>query len=148
MRRASKSSAPVSINPLVDFYNAVSLKFLVPAGGYDLDDLKNDMVLRFSKPGDSFLAMDAEERLELPEGEICYADGNEIITRHFVWKQSRHAILTLESKNAIFISEILGELGDQVFEQVGRAIKEGLKLCFGVDAPVYTIDQKQPSIEI
>ena len=36
VRRAGKGGEPVSISPVVDFYNAISLKYLVPAGGFDI----------------------------------------------------------------------------------------------------------------
>src|SRR4051794_41495989 len=36
LRRAMKGGEPFSINPLVDFYNAVSLRHISPAGGFDL----------------------------------------------------------------------------------------------------------------
>ncbi len=147
-RRASKSESPVKINPLVDFYNAVSLKNMVPAGGYDLDEMKNDMVLRFSAPGDSFLAMDSEERVGLSEGEICYADGQEIITRHFVWKQSRHAILSAQSKNVIFVSEVLEKLPAGVLEQVCQDLEEGLKQFFDVETKALIVSSTQNSVVI
>jgi DNA/RNA-binding domain of Phe-tRNA-synthetase-like protein len=37
LRRAFKGGEPPRINPLVDFYNAVSLRHVVPAGGFDLE---------------------------------------------------------------------------------------------------------------
>ncbi|MEA2601887.1 MAG: hypothetical protein QOF89_2879 [Acidobacteriota bacterium] len=37
VRRVAKGHALPRINPLVDLYNTVSLRFLVPAGGEDLD---------------------------------------------------------------------------------------------------------------
>ena len=57
VRQAGKGNAPISINPLVDFYNAISLKYLVPAGGFDIDALNNNLRLRFSQQGDTFLAL-------------------------------------------------------------------------------------------
>lgn len=148
VRRAGKSSTPVSISPLVDFYNSISLRHLVPAGGYDIDALENDLQLRFSRKGDRFLALDSDEAVMLPEGEISYADGSEIITRHFVWKQSRHAILTPESKTVIFVSEILGELPEETAGQVANAFSKGLTEFFGIDPPVYILDIDKNSIEI
>ena len=39
LRRAFKGGGPPHINPLVDFYNAVSLRHVVPAGGFDLYEI-------------------------------------------------------------------------------------------------------------
>lgn len=148
VRRAGKSNMAVSISPLVDFYNAISLKYLVPAGGFDIDTLNNDLWLRFSKQGDTFLAFDCDEVMAVPDGEVSYADGATIITRHFVWKQAKHAILTSESKNVLFVSEILGELPVETANDVGNAILTGLKQFFGVDSRADILDVNKNSIDI
>ncbi|GAB1477255.1 B3/4 domain-containing protein [Bacillota bacterium] len=148
VRRAGKSDTPVSVSPLVDFYNSISLRHIVPAGGYDIDALKSDLRLRFSRSGDRFLALDSDEAVMLPEGEVSYADGSEIITRHFVWKQSRHAILTPESKAVIFVSEILGELPEETAGKVAKAFPVGLNQFFGINSSVYILDADNNSIEI
>jgi DNA/RNA-binding domain of Phe-tRNA-synthetase-like protein len=146
-RRAGKSDVPVSINPLVDFYNAISLKYLVPAGGFDIDALNDDLRLRFSKQGDAFLALDSDEEVAVPDGEVSYADGATITTRHFVWKQAKHAILKPESKNVFFVSEILGELPANTADDVANAITAGLKQCFGIETESYILDVNKNSIE-
>ncbi len=148
VRRAGKSDSPFKINPLVDFYNSISMANLVPAGGFDLDALNHNLELRFSREGDTFLALDSDEALALPEGEVCYADGNEIITRHFVWKQSKHAILEPESENIILVSEILGDLPPEVVTNVEREFFEGLKGFFGVEPTITTLDSDKRSVSL
>jgi DNA/RNA-binding domain of Phe-tRNA-synthetase-like protein len=146
-RRAGKGDEPIRIGPFVDFYNTVSLKHIVPAGGYDIDALKHGLTLRLSREGDTFEAMDADELINLPAGEVSYADGTEVVTRHFVWKQSRQALITPESKNVIFVSEILSELPPEAAEEVRREFAEGLLRHFNVDARTDILDSRNPEIE-
>lgn len=47
VRRAGKSERPFAIHPFVDFYNAVSLRYLVPAGGDQIT--KGDRVVKIYK---------------------------------------------------------------------------------------------------
>lgn len=148
VRRAGKSETPVTINPLVDFYNSVSLANLVPAGGFDLDSLKNNVELRFSREGDTFLALDSEEPVAVEPGEVGYTDGNNVITRHFVWKQSTHAILLPESKNIVLVSEILGELPQEVVTNVAQGFKEGLKHYFKVEPIITILKDSHCSVEL
>lgn len=148
VRRAGKSDSPFKINPLVDFYNSVSMANLVPAGGFDLNALNHNLELRFSREGDTFLALDSDEALALPVGEVCYADGNEIITRHFVWKQSKHAILEPESENIVLVSEILGDLPPEIVANVEREFFEGLKGYFGVEPTITTLDCDNRSVSL
>lgn len=84
VRRAGKRGEPFRISPLVDFYNSISLKYLVPAGAYDIDELSNNLVLGFSKEGDIFHALDSKEEIQVDQGEVSYLDGNQVITRHFI----------------------------------------------------------------
>ncbi len=93
LRRVLKGDEPFSINPLVDFYNAVSLRHLVPAGGFDLGALEGPLELRLTRDGDTFHPLDGSSPERVEAGEVAYASGDEILTRHFVWKQSRRGLL-------------------------------------------------------
>lgn len=140
LRRALKGGVPFRINPLVDFYNAVSLSHMVPAGGFDLAALHGPLELRLTRQGDRFLALDASEPEEVPSGEVAYADGSTILTRHFVWRQARTGLIGRETRDIILISEVLGDLEDGVAEAVLRDFKDGLKDYFGVDSHAFLLD--------
>src|SRR5579884_3425053 len=58
LRRALKGGEPFTINPLVDMYNAVSLRHVVPVGGFDLADVRGPIELRLTREGDTFAALD------------------------------------------------------------------------------------------
>lgn len=147
LRRAGKGGDPVSISPAVDFYNAISLRNIVPAGGYDTDDLREHLALRISKDGDTFRSFDEEEDAPVPPGEISYADGSVIVTRQFVWRQSRHAMIRGDSRNVLFLSEVLGELGEAAVHSVRDSFAEGVERCFGVTPRVVVIDEGNREIE-
>ena len=42
-----------------------------------------------TRPGDEFTALDAGEAEVVAPGEVAYASGNVILTRHFIWRQAR-----------------------------------------------------------
>lgn len=94
LRRAMKGGDPFSINPLVDWYNALSLRHVVPAGAFDLAAIAGPLELRLTRPGDTFTALDSDAPEALPAGEVAYADGATVITRHFVWRQARAGLVT------------------------------------------------------
>ncbi|HLF56929.1 MAG TPA: phenylalanine--tRNA ligase beta subunit-related protein, partial [Thermoanaerobaculia bacterium] len=52
VRRALKSAEPLRIDPLVDFYNTLSLRHVAPAGGYDLDALDGPLELLVTHSGE------------------------------------------------------------------------------------------------
>ncbi len=148
LRRALKSrdtgGEPFHINPLVDWYNTLSLRHVVPAGGFDLAALGGPLELRLTQAGDTFDALDAELDAEAGEpvapGEIAYADGATVLTRHFVWRQSRTALIVPSTCDVFLVSEILGEVGAQVADAMVRDFRAGLETYFQAPAQTWLLD--------
>ncbi|MGZ4033163.1 MAG: B3/B4 domain-containing protein [Tumebacillaceae bacterium] len=133
LRRTMKGGEPFQINPLVDFYNTISIRHTVTAGGFDLDDIEDKLELRFTRDTDTFQALDDENESSVPAGEVAYVDGSQVLTRHFVWRQSKKALIRPETKRVFLMSEVLGELEDGVAEAVLRDLQHGLQNYFGAN---------------
>lgn len=150
LRRALRGGEPFRINPLVDFYNAVSLRHTVPAGGFDLDQLAADAIeLRLSRADERFLALGAEQPEPVAAGEISYIAGDDILTRHFVWRQARRGALTPATRTLFLVSEVLGEVeaegGGAVADAVLADLCAGLRDHFGVEPRPFILDAANPS---
>lgn len=148
LRRALKGGEPFSINSLVDFYNSVSLRHVVPAGGFDLAAVRGPLELRLTRAGDTFTALDSPEALAVPPGEVAYTDGGAVLTRHFVWRQSRDALLTTTTRTAFLVSEILGDVpgAASVAAAVLTDLETGLRSCFGARTAAYLLDARTARI--
>lgn len=147
LRRALKGGEPFSINPLVDWYNAVSLRHYVPAGGFDLAELAGPLELRLSRAGDTFTALDEDQALAVPAGEVSYAAGETILTRHIVWRQARTALITPETRDVVLVSEVLAELGPDAPAFVADDFARGLRDFFGVASRTWVLDRAHPAID-
>ena len=141
VKRALKGGEPFSINPIVDFYNTVSLRHIAPAGAFDLNETDDAIELRLTRPGDTFLALDHTNPEPMPEGETAYAAGPIVLTRHFVWKQSQQALIQPTTSHVFLVSEILGESPDDVAHAVRRDFEEGLQTYFDVDCESFVLDE-------
>jgi DNA/RNA-binding domain of Phe-tRNA-synthetase-like protein len=133
-RRALAGRGLPNINPVVDFYNSVSLKYLVPAGGWDLDDISGEITLRVTSGGEPFTALGEQQPESVETGEVAYADQDDVITRHFVWRQAEKGKIKPETENLFLISEILAEVGMSVARDVELALVNGLREYFGASA--------------
>src|SRR5215831_21262854 len=109
LRRAMKGGAPFRINPLVDFYNGVSLRHTVPVGGFDLDRVPGPLVVRLTRDGDTFDSLDGEGPAAVPAGEVAYATGATILTRQLMWRQARDGLIQPETRAVFLVSESLPE---------------------------------------
>lgn len=133
-RRVLSGKGLASINPLVDLYNRISLTHLVPAGGWDLEDLGGeDLRLALTTGGESFHALGSAEPVGVEAGEAAYLVGDQVVTRHFVWRQSDLGKLTRETRRVLLISECLEEIDDEVARAVAEDLETGLGRHFGVE---------------
>ncbi|MDT8902440.1 B3/4 domain-containing protein [Anaeroselena agilis] len=100
--RAFKTGHIPSINSVVDLGNAVSLKHILPIGAHDIGRMAGDIHLRLSRPGDIFTPFGSPAAEEVPPGEIVYADGLEVRTRRWVWRQGDKAKIEADSRDIFF----------------------------------------------
>lgn len=146
-RLLKEKKASSSINPIVDFYNSISIKHGVTAGAFDLDELKSrgsmPLELRMSTESDTFLALGThagEEPELIPEGELSYAQGNTVLTRHLAWRQAVHGLVTPQTKDVVFVSEVLCEEKSDEKDALAKAVSkdfiDGLDRYFDVKSTV------------
>ncbi len=120
-RRVLKGDPFPKINPLVDLYNSVSLRYLVPMGGHDLDTIEGNIFLRFAEGWEPFSPMGGGETIVVPKGELVYRDDREVLTRNWVWRQCEKDKATEKTKNIFIPIDVLGEVGK---ERAGEIIGE------------------------
>jgi DNA/RNA-binding domain of Phe-tRNA-synthetase-like protein len=121
-RRVLKGDPFPRINPLVDLYNSLSLKYLVPMGGHDLDTLKGDIHLQFAEGWEPFTPMGGGERTAVQKGELVYRDDDEVLTRNWVWRQCEKDKASEKTKNIFIPIDVLGEVGRERAEEIIREL--------------------------
>lgn len=122
VRRVLKGHSLPGINPLVDLYNTISLRHLVPAGGEDLDRIAGDVRLAIATDQEAPIRLlgEAEEKTPHP-GEVIYKDDVGAICRRWNWKEADRTKLTPETRNAVLVIEGLPPVGRDL---VSEAVEE------------------------
>lgn len=100
--RVVKTAKLPSINFTVDLVNSLSLKYILPMGAHDIGRIQGDIWLRLSRNGDKFTPFGSDQAEEVPEGEIVYADDQEVRTRRWVWRQGEKAKIQPDSNSIFF----------------------------------------------
>jgi DNA/RNA-binding domain of Phe-tRNA-synthetase-like protein len=135
VKRVLSGKGVGSINSVVDFYNLLSLQHVVPVGGWDVDGLAGgDIGLRLTRNDESFRELGSPSAITVDAGEVCYADAEALITRHFVWRQSEEAKVTSDTHGVFLVSEILPEVGAKAAAEVAQAFSDGLASYFEVSS--------------
>jgi len=127
-RRALRGDSIPTINALVDIGNIVSLQHLVPVGGHSMDELRQDIALRFATGEETFIPFGSTEMEHPLPGEVIFAEGNTVLTRRWTWRQANHT-LTLPETRSIEINidrlppvelEEVHQIASQVMNLVGE----------------------------
>jgi DNA/RNA-binding domain of Phe-tRNA-synthetase-like protein len=90
LARVLKGDRLPRINALVDTYNAVSLRHVIPVGGEDLDAVEGD--LRLTRADD---------------GEVVWRDDAGVTCRRWNWRQEPRTRLTEATTRAFFVFDQL-----------------------------------------
>jgi DNA/RNA-binding domain of Phe-tRNA-synthetase-like protein len=105
-KRVQKGNSIGNINPLVDIYNSMSLKYAMPCGGEDIDTFAGDMRLTKAIGNEAFITLGSDKSAPPYEGEIIYKDDDGAICRCWNWRESVRTMLTEETKDAFLCIEL------------------------------------------
>ena len=143
LRRLAAGDHLPRILPLVDLYNAISVKHVVPVGVDDLALLAPPNAFRYAKAGDSFLdggKTPPEDDPPTP-GEVVYADTRHCLCRRWNWRQDARTRVSAGTRDALVVIQTLEADGA---ERLARAI-EGFRRYreVGVGCPVALGDRQR-----
>ena len=147
-RRALRGDELPAINALVDIGNIISLRHLVPAGGHAIDVLKGDIALRFATGGEEFVPFGTNDVEHPLRGEVIFAEGNEVLTRRWTWRQANHT-LTLPQTQAIeFNVDGLPPVTKKEIEEACREVVDLVSLFCGGTGRIDYLTAQTPTISL
>lgn len=137
------------INSLVDIYNYISLKYMLPVGGEDTDKIQGDVLLTFAGADEPAVLLLGDKDLRPPhEGEVIYKDSVSSICRRWNWREADRTKFTEETKNCILVIEGLPPITEEEVESATKELK-GLveKYCNG-SLGHHILDKDKQEIEV
>lgn len=148
LKRVNNGNLVGCINPLVDIYNSISLKYAMPCGGEDIDTFVGDVKLTKALGDEPFITLGTDESAPPHEGEIVYKDEAGAICRCWNWRESVRTMLTEETKNAFLCIELVDESRESDFNEALRELSELTQKHLGGTFEVFVLDHSHRSIEI
>ena len=99
------------VNVLVDLYNGVSVRHVVPLGGQDADRLEGPLRLTVTAGGEPFDSRDDGIDVEqVAPGEVVWRDDRGVTCRRWNWRQGRRTQITEDTRHAFFVFDRLDGL--------------------------------------
>lgn len=117
------------ISPLVDLYNLISIKYILPVGAEDLDKMQGDLELTFADGAEDYTPLGEEENDPPQKGEVIYKDAIGVICRRWNWREGDRTKITKTTKNAVVVIESISSIPiKEALEELVNLIK---KYCGG-----------------
>ncbi len=126
LKRALKGGPFPRFSPVVDLYNAISLKHLVPIGGHAIGGIDGNIRLGFADGTETFIPLDMGERESVDKGEVVYKDDKEVLTRRWVWRQSNKDRIESETTRVFLPVNVMSGLPEWLCESVVRDLSESV----------------------
>ena len=147
IRRVLRGNEVPSINKLVDIYNSLSLEFITPLGGEDLDKIKGNIHLRLADGIEDFVQLGSSEISHPDPDEVVYSDGDKVLCRKFNWRESDLTKLTDRTINAFFVTETLPPFSEAVLDDLLRKFADSLSKYCCANATIFKVDSKNKEIQ-
>jgi DNA/RNA-binding domain of Phe-tRNA-synthetase-like protein len=124
------------VNTLVDIYNLISLRYLMPVGADDVNKVVSPVAYRFARREDTFIPLGDPDGANDPPvaGEVVYADASHVMCRRWNWYQDARSAITIETTQALLNVEAIepatgaqveaatADLADLLAEVCGAAV--------------------------
>lgn len=146
--RIAKGKGMPYINPIVDLGNAVSLKYTLPMGAHDLGGSSEDICIRLAKDGDTFLPFGADIEETPDVGEVVYAVGQQVRTRRWTWRQSKHGKITADSSDIFFPIDGFNDFNKDNVIKAQAELDSLLKNIFQCETKIGFIDSNNREMEL
>ena len=103
LKRIKKGGGFPFINSVVALFNYISIKYLIPCGGDDVDRIEGNLHLGFAKGDECFIPLGGEDEEHPQPGEVIYFDDK----RKYIVRASRGAVFHTD-KGVIRLEDLIG----------------------------------------
>lgn len=136
------------INALVDIYNLISLKHMLPLGGEDLDKMDGDLLLTFAGEAEAPVLLLGDKEARPPHaGEVIYKDATATVCRRWNWREADRTKLTEATTNCILVIEGLPPITKEEIEAATLELKQLVQQHCGGSLVYAVLDEKKQEIQ-
>ncbi len=124
LRRVLQGKQLPSINPIVDLYNFVSIKHLLPVGGDDIDKVDGGITLTIADGTEHFVLLGSEAPEKIVKGEVVYRDDKEVLCRSWNYRECEKSKITAQTQNVCLVIEGLSHTTKEEISSACTELKE------------------------
>ncbi|WP_277972209.1 B3/B4 domain-containing protein [Pantoea agglomerans] len=128
-KRVLRDGALPAIDPVVDLYNAISIRYALPVGGENIAAYAGEPRLVIADGSERFdTVKEGEVVYESPEpGEVIWRDDQGVTCRRWNWRQGVRTRLDASAQQMWFILESLPAMPLSALQQASDDLVSGLQ---------------------
>lgn len=117
------------INSVVTLFNYISIKYLVPCGGDDLERIIGNPCLDFATGDEIFIGLGSEEIEHPDRGEVIYYDdqSKQVMCRRWNWRNAEFSKITTESQKIVINIDGINGIPQSIISDARDELAELLK---------------------
>ena len=142
LRRVISGKGLPNINPVVNLYNMISVKYVLPAGADDLGKTEGDIRLAAAQGGEHFVTLGSRKEETAQSGEIIYRDDAEVLCKAWNWRESDKSKITEESQNVSLVIEGLAHTRPGEIKKALQELSGLIQKYCGGKAELYYLDKE------
>jgi DNA/RNA-binding domain of Phe-tRNA-synthetase-like protein len=150
LKRVAKSGSFPFINSIVALFNYVSIKYLIPCGGDDVETIEGNLRLGLSKGNEVFIPLGSGAK-EIPDvGEVIYYDDKalNIMCRRWNWRNGDFTKIQESTKRLVInidgIAPVPRSVIEEARDELAALLIDRCKATLATDL----LDGSKRSIEI
>ncbi|MCS7233918.1 MAG: phenylalanine--tRNA ligase beta subunit-related protein [Synergistetes bacterium] len=132
LKRIQKGGDIPFVNSVVALFNYISLKYLIPCGGDDVDKIKGNLRLSFAEGKEKFVPIGGGKEENPEPGEVIYFDDDSlyVMCRRWNWRNGDFSKITGETKRVVINLDGIGLTPEEVIVKARDELAELLqKYC-------------------
>ena len=149
--RSAGAGTVRGINPLVDVYNTISLRYMLPCGGEDLAAVRGNIRLTRAEGGERFVPLGSTEESPPQPGEVVYRDDAGVLCRCWNWREAERTELTECTTDAFMCVEWVPAKpapGRETREAACADLAGLVGRYLGGEASVWVLARARPEVQI
>lgn len=146
--RRTLQGKPIAGNlPIVDIYNYISLKHMLPVGAEDTDNIVGDLRLTYATAYEKPVKVLGRDEEQPPQqGEVIYADDEGAVCRRWNWREVARTALSSETSNCVLVLEALNPVTDNELRNAQQELGNLVETYCGGRLTHFVLDQTNTSI--
>lgn len=138
------------INSVVTLFNYISLKYLVPCGGDDLDKITGNLCLNFATGDEIFTGLGSEEIEHPDRGEVIYYDdkSKQVMCRRWNWRNAEFSKITTQSQRIVINIDGINGTPQSTIIDARNELAELLKIHCNANIITELLTKDNPEISL